>query len=113
MNIQEIPTIFREDIEDASLAILSQINDRLILIGGWAVRAHLGDGHGRFTLDVDGVARPRHRGGDRHPRACWYPTSYRGIVALTRLPWPVSMMMSRGDIRYPTSEVAAHEDRSV
>jgi len=59
LNIQEIPTIFREDIEDASLAILSEINDRLILIGGWAVRAHLGQSHGRFTLDVDGVADER------------------------------------------------------
>ncbi|NOQ55031.1 MAG: hypothetical protein GQ558_10570 [Thermoplasmata archaeon] len=59
MNIRQLPAVFKEDIEDASLSLLSEVNDRLILIGGWAVRAHLGDSHGRFTLDVDGVSNER------------------------------------------------------
>jgi hypothetical protein len=56
MNIQELPLEIKEDIEDSSLDLLAEIVDRIVLIGGWAVRAHLGEGHGRFTLDVDGVA---------------------------------------------------------
>jgi hypothetical protein len=56
MNIQELPTDVKEDIEDSSLDLLAEIVDHIVLIGGWAVRAHLGEGHGRFTLDVDGVA---------------------------------------------------------
>jgi hypothetical protein len=56
MNIQELPTEIKEDLEDSSLDLLAEIVDHIVLIGGWAVRSHLGDGHGRFTLDVDGVA---------------------------------------------------------
>jgi hypothetical protein len=56
MNIQELPLEIKEDIEDSSLDLLAEIVGRIVLIGGWAVRAHLGEGHGRFTLDVDGVA---------------------------------------------------------
>jgi len=56
MNVQELPTDIKEDIEDSSLDLLAEIVDLIVLIGGWAVRAHLGEGHGRFTLDVDGVA---------------------------------------------------------
>ncbi len=56
MNIQELPIEVKEDIEDSSLDLLAEIADHIMLIGGWAVRSHLGDAHGRFTLDVDGVA---------------------------------------------------------
>ncbi len=56
MNVQQLPTDIKEDIEDSSLDLLSEIVDRMVLIGGWAVRAHLGEDHGRFTLDVDGIA---------------------------------------------------------
>jgi hypothetical protein len=56
MNIHELPLEIKEDIEDSSLDLLAGIVDHIVLIGGWAVRAHLGEGHGRFTLDVDGVA---------------------------------------------------------
>lgn len=55
MNIEEFPTEIKNDIEDQSLAILEDIRDDVVVIGGWAVRAHLGDRHGRFTLDIDGV----------------------------------------------------------
>ncbi|MEW5936984.1 MAG: hypothetical protein AB1665_04085 [Candidatus Thermoplasmatota archaeon] len=44
------------DVEDQSLEILEGIASRIGVIGGWGVRAHLGDGHNRCTLDVDGVA---------------------------------------------------------
>jgi hypothetical protein len=56
MNIQELPTEIKEDIEDSSLDLLAKIVDHIVLIGGWAVRSHLGDNHRRFTLDVDGIA---------------------------------------------------------
>ena len=55
MNLEEFPKDVKEDIEDQGLEILEKINDKLIIIGGWGVRAHLGDGHHRSTLDVDGV----------------------------------------------------------
>ena len=56
MNLEEFPTGIQEDIEDQSLEILERINDNLIVIGGWGVRAHLGTSHNRSTLDVDVVA---------------------------------------------------------
>ena len=56
MNIEEYPKEIKEDIEDVTLAILEHIKDRIIVIGGWAVRAHLGNEHSRHTLDVDSVA---------------------------------------------------------
>ena len=59
MNIEELPDEIKNDIEDQSLSILSLINKDIILIGGWAVRALLGENHGRYTLDVDGVSDPK------------------------------------------------------
>ena len=55
MNLEQFPTEIKNDIEDQSLSILERIKDRIIVIGGWAVRAHLGENHHRYTLDVDGV----------------------------------------------------------
>jgi len=55
MNLEQFPIDIKNDIEDQSLSILDRIKDRIIVIGGWAVRAHLGDEHHRYTLDVDGV----------------------------------------------------------
>lgn len=55
MNLEEFPNKVKNDIEDQSLSILSIINKDIVVIGGWAVRALLGENHGRYTLDVDGV----------------------------------------------------------
>lgn len=55
MNLEVLPKAVKHDIEDQSLEILERIADRIVVIGGWAVRAHLGEGHHRFTLDIDGV----------------------------------------------------------
>lgn len=55
MNLEEFSEDVKKDIEDQSLEIIEKINDNLIIIGGWGVRAHLGEGHYRYTLDVDGV----------------------------------------------------------
>lgn len=55
MNFEEFPDDVKGDIEDQSLEILETITDKLIIIGGWGVRAHLGAEHRRSTLDVDGV----------------------------------------------------------
>ena len=55
MNIEEFPEDIKNDIEDQSLSIFDAIKDDVIVIGGWAVRAHLGEDHHRYTLDVDGV----------------------------------------------------------
>lgn len=55
MNIEDLPMEIRDDIEDQSLALLEGLANDIIVIGGWGVRAHLGAGHRRHTLDVDGV----------------------------------------------------------
>ncbi len=59
MNIEQFPEAIKNDIEDQSLSILELIMEDIVVIGGWAVRAHLGKDHHRYTLDVDGVT-------DRH-----------------------------------------------
>lgn len=56
MNMEEFPEEIKNDIEDQSLSIFDMIKDDIIVIGGWAVRAHLGEKHHRYTLDVDGIA---------------------------------------------------------
>ena len=55
MNLEELSEPVKKDIEDQSLEILEEIASRIVVIGGWGVRAHLGEGHHRYTLDVDGV----------------------------------------------------------
>ncbi len=55
MNLQEFPDAIKDDIEDLSLQLLEEVKEDIIVIGGWGVRALLGDSHGRYTLDVDGV----------------------------------------------------------
>ena len=55
MNLELLPEDLKKDIEDQSLQILEGICDRILVIGGWGVRAHLGEGHHRYTLDIDGV----------------------------------------------------------
>lgn len=55
MNLQDYPEVIKNDIEDQSLDVLEHINDDIVVIGGWAVRALLGKDHKRYTLDVDGV----------------------------------------------------------
>ena len=56
MNLQEYPKHIKDDIEDQSLHLLSSIKEYLLVIGGWGVRAHAKENHGRYTLDVDAVA---------------------------------------------------------
>jgi len=56
MNLEDFPEDVKNDIEDQSLSIFEHIKDDIVVIGGWAVRALLGKKHGRYTLDVDGVA---------------------------------------------------------
>lgn len=55
MNIDKFPEEIKNDIEDQSLSIFERIKEEIIVIGGWAVRAHLGEEHHRYTLDIDGV----------------------------------------------------------
>ncbi len=55
MNLEELSEAVKKDIEDQSLEILKKIASRVVVIGGWGVRAHLGEEHHRYTLDVDGV----------------------------------------------------------
>jgi len=55
MNLEQLPQPVKEDIEDQSLEILEKIASKIVVIGGWGVRAHLGERHHRYTLDVDGV----------------------------------------------------------
>jgi len=55
VNLEELPLEIKNEIEDQSLEILEPIKEKIIVIGGWGVRAHLGPGHYRYTLDVDGI----------------------------------------------------------
>jgi hypothetical protein len=56
MNLQEFPTRIKNDIEDQSLQILSQIHDALVIIGGWGEFVHM---HKKIinhcTLDIDAI----------------------------------------------------------
>ena len=56
MNLQEFPIRIKNDIEDQSLQILSQIHDALVIIGGWGEFVHM---HKKIinhcTLDVDAI----------------------------------------------------------
>jgi hypothetical protein len=58
MNLEEFPEIIKKDVEDQSLAILAEIAEDVVVIGGWAVRALASESHKRYTLDVDCVASP-------------------------------------------------------
>jgi hypothetical protein len=58
MNLEEFPESIKKDVEDQSLAILAEIAEDVVVIGGWAVRALAGESHKRYTLDVDCVASP-------------------------------------------------------
>ena len=59
MNLEDFPEPLKKDIEDRSLELLEHITDNIIVIGGWAVRALTSNKHGRYTLDIDGVADPK------------------------------------------------------
>jgi hypothetical protein len=56
MNLQEFPVHIKKDIEDQSLQLLSLINDGIVVIGGWGVRAYTQENHQRYTLDIDAVS---------------------------------------------------------
>lgn len=55
MDFHELPVEVKHDIEDQSLSVLEMVKDDVIVIGGWAVRALVGEAHLRLTWDVDGV----------------------------------------------------------
>jgi len=54
MNINKLPGQVRDDIEMQSLLILKHIAEDIVVIGGWAVRAWVGEKHVRHTIDIDG-----------------------------------------------------------
>ena len=57
-NVERLPQQIRDDVEDQSLDILQQIQQHIVVIGGWAVRSYTVDPfkRARYTLDVDAVA---------------------------------------------------------
>ncbi len=61
VNIEQLPQQIRDDVEDQSLDILQQIQQHIVVIGGWAVRSYTAKSleHARYTLDVDAVATPK------------------------------------------------------
>lgn len=56
MKLHELPSRVKDDIERKSLKLAQQVGKRIMIIGGWAVRAHGGKSHARYTFDIDGVA---------------------------------------------------------
>jgi len=59
MNIEGLPAKIKEDVEDRSLEIAERLAGSIVIIGGWACRALLGERHKRYTLDVNGFCGPR------------------------------------------------------
>ena len=59
-NMEQLPKEIRDDVEDQSLYILQQIQEYIVIIGGWAVRSYITKSveQARYTLDVDAVATP-------------------------------------------------------
>jgi len=45
VNLEELPLEIKNEIEDQSLEILEPIKEKIIVIWGWGVRAHLGPQH--------------------------------------------------------------------
>lgn len=60
VSIEQLPQQIRDDVEDQSLDILQQIQQRIVVIGGWAVRSYATNPlkSARYTLDIDAVATP-------------------------------------------------------
>ena len=56
LNLEQLPKAIAEDIEVQSLALLRDIKEHLVVIGGWGARAWTQDVASRSTIDVDGVA---------------------------------------------------------
>jgi hypothetical protein len=57
LNLEQLPEPIAEDIEVQSLALLETVRDRVVVIGGWGVRAWTHEIATRNTMDVDGVAK--------------------------------------------------------
>ena len=113
MNIEKLPTDIRNDIENQSLRILAKISDEIIVIGGWAVRAHLGENHHRYTLDVDGVSHERNLANIERELECFGFTANHpewGIQFLKRyrpsvvIPNDLKGLIENIDIRIEISE---------
>ena len=60
VNIEQLLQQIRDDVEDQSIDILRQIQQHIVVIGGWAVRSYITNPlkYARCTLDVDAVAAP-------------------------------------------------------
>lgn len=56
MKLHMLPGKVKNDIENESLNALREIKEHILVIGGWAARAHEGNKHIRYTFDIDGVA---------------------------------------------------------
>lgn len=59
VNVEQLPQQIRDDVEDQSIHILQQIQQHIVVIGGWAVRSYISKDiikYARYTLDVDAVA---------------------------------------------------------
>jgi hypothetical protein len=60
VSIEQLPQQIRDDVEYQSLGILQQIQQHIVVIGGWAVRSYTTNPlkSARYTLDIDAVATP-------------------------------------------------------
>ncbi len=59
VRLHELPEQVKNDIENKSLHALREIKGHIVVIGGWAARAHGGSKHIRYTFDINGVADKR------------------------------------------------------
>lgn len=56
MSLYNLPHQVKNGIENESLKMLRKIKQHIVVIGGWAARAHSGSTHIRYTFDIDAVA---------------------------------------------------------
>ena len=121
MNIEVFPAEIKEDLEDQSLWILSHIADSIIVIGGWAVRAHLGKDHSRYTLDVDGIAskedipaiEDKLKGLDLEPaRTDWGVRFFKRYEPNPEIPENIGEQIEKVELRIEISEPRIRELRT-
>lgn len=113
MNLEELPVVVKNDIEDQSLSLLRIIKKDIIVIGGWAVRALSGRKHVRYTLDIDVVTAKEkismikqrlESAGLETKNSDWGTQFYKKYTPLTDIPDKIRKTVENIELRIEISE---------